>query len=149
MELENTNTTHNQTQTQLRTKYKHHFPSTTIPINHQPSCLPPCIMSTHHGLNNTHQLPPHTLEGQHTHTHQPQWQQQVPAQSTVHGEDLNDPPGMCHIIQMAMMACIGQVSNVLPPSFSCLTATMPSGHHNTHRHITPSPSATLGIDDNT
>ena len=44
-----------------------------------------------------------------------------------------------------MMACIGQVSNALPPSFSCLTATTPSGHRNTHRHVTPSPSATLAL----
>ena len=56
---------------------------------------------------------------------------------------LNDPLGMCHIIQMAMMAFVGQVSTLyaLPPSFFCLTATTPSGHHNTHQPLPPHPLA--------
>jgi len=54
---------------------------------------------------------------------------------------LNDLLGMCHVVQMAMMECVGQVNILyaLPTSFSCLTATTPSSHRNTHCHITPHP----------
>jgi len=40
-----------------------------------------------------------------------------------------------------MMAFVGQVSTLyaLPASFFCLTATMPSGHHNTHQPLPHHP----------
>jgi len=56
---------------------------------------------------------------------------------------LNDPLGMCHIVQTAMMAFIGQVSTLyaLPPSFFCLIATTSSSHRNTHQPLPHHPLA--------
>jgi len=86
-------------------------------------------------------LPPPTTVVNHSHppwpmhAHQPQQQQRVPAQSTAHGDDDVAPLWVCHVIQMAMAARIGQVSRLyaLPPFFSYLIATMPSGLCNTHQ----------------
>jgi len=67
------------------------------------------------------------------HAHQPWQQQQAPAWSTAHGDDDMAPLWVCHVIQMAMAAHIGQVSRLyaLPPFFSYLIAAMPSGLCNT------------------
>jgi hypothetical protein len=122
---------------ELRQQHPHGHGMPHPPRRHPPPLARHCLW-----------LPPPTTVVNRSHppwptpAHQPRQQQQAPARLMAHGDNDVALLWVCHIIQTAMAAQVGQVSRLyaVPPFFSYLIATIPSGLRNTHQppphHVT-------------